>query len=88
MLSNGICYEALKKALRVKEVTIENAQDQRSSMVMVSLKPEPIPLDLKVILIGNSDIYHTLLAMDSDFKKLFKIKVEFEDDAPLTNENA
>lgn len=57
-------------------------------MVMVSLKPEPIPLDLKVILIGNSDIYHTLLAMDSDFKKLFKIKVEFEDDAPLTNENA
>ena len=88
LLSNGICYEALKKALRVKEVTIENAQDQRSSMVMVSLKPEPIPLDLKVILIGNSDIYHTLLAMDSDFKKLFKIKVEFEDDAPLTNENA
>ena len=72
LLSNGICYEALKKALRVKEVTIENAQDQRSSMVMVSLKPEPIPLDLKVILIGNSDIYHTLLAMDSDFKKLFK----------------
>lgn len=88
LLSNGICYEALKKALRVKELAIENAQDQRSSMVMVSLKPEPIPLDLKVILIGNSDIYHTLLAMDSDFKKLFKIKVEFEDDAPITEENA
>ena len=88
LLTNGICYEALKKALRVKELTIENAQDQRSSMVMVSLKPEPIPLDLKVILIGNSDIYHTLLAMDSDFKKLFKIKVEFEDDAPITEENA
>ena len=87
LLSNGICYEALKKALRVKELAIENAQDQRSSMVMVSLKPEPIPLDLKVILIGNSDIYHTLLAMDSDFKKLFKIKVEFEDDAPITEEN-
>ena len=88
LLQNNFCYEALKKALRVKEVTLENAQDQRSSMVMVSLKPEPIPLDLKVILIGNSDIYHTLLAMDSDFKKLFKIKVEFEDAAPLTNENA
>ena len=87
LLSNGICYETLKKALRVKEISIENAQEQRSSMVMVSLKPEPIPLDLKVILIGNSDIYHTLLAMDSDFKKLFKIKVEFEDDAPITEEN-
>lgn len=88
LLTNGACYEALKKALRVKELSIENFQDQRSSMVMVSLKPEPIPLDLKVILIGNSDIYHTLLAMDSDFKKLFKIKVEFEDDAPINEENA
>ena len=88
LLTNGACYEALKKALRVKELSIENAQDQRSSMVMVSLKPEPIPLDLKVILIGNSEIYHTLLAMDSDFKKLFKIKVEFEDDAPITKDNA
>ncbi len=87
LLSNGICYDALKKALRVKEIAIENTADQRSSMVMVSLKPEPIPLDLKVILIGSEAIYQTLLAMDNDFKKLFKIKVEFEDDAPNTTEN-
>ncbi len=87
LLTNGACYEALKKALRVKEINIENSVDQRSSMVMVSLKPEPIPLDLKVILIGTSNIYHTLLAMDTDFKKLFKVKVEFEDDAPRTSEN-
>ena len=87
LLSNPSCYEALKKALRVKELGIESIQEQRSSMVMISLKPEPIPLDLKVILIGNSQIYQTLLAMDADFKKLFKIKVEFEDDAPLNKEN-
>ncbi len=87
LLSNSLCYDALKKALRIKELNIENAVDQRSSMVMVSLKPQPIPLDLKVILIGSSNIYHTLLAMDPDFKKLFKIKVEFEDDAPKTEEN-
>ena len=87
LLQNSLCYETLKKALRVKEISIENAVDQRSSMVMVSLKPEPIPLDLKVILIGNNSIYQTLLAMDSDFKKLFKVKVEFEDDAPITKEN-
>ena len=89
---NGrVIYDTVDKlatALRVKEISIENAVDQRSSMVMVSLKPEPIPLDLKVILIGNANIYQTLLAMDSDFRKLFKIKVEFEDDAPLNNENA
>ena len=87
LLANPACYEALKKALRVKELGIENTADQRSSMVLISLKPEPIPLNLKVILIGNANIYQTLLAMDSDFKKLFKIKVEFEDDAEINNEN-
>lgn len=87
LLANGICYEALKKALRIKEISIENTADQRSSMVMVSLKPEPIPLDLKVLVVGNDQIYQSLLAMDSDFRKLFKIKVEFEENAPITTEN-
>ena len=87
LLANGICYEALKKALRIKEISIENTVDQRTSMVMVSLKPEPIPIDVKVIMVGNDAIYQSLLAMDSDFRKLFKIKVEFEEDAPLTEEN-
>ncbi len=87
LLSNGICYEALKKALRIKELSIENAVDQRSSMVMISLKPEPIPLDVKVIIVGNDAIYQSLLATDSDFRKLFKVKVEFEENAPLTNDN-
>ena len=87
LLANPACYENLKKALRVKKVGIENVSEQRSSMVLVSLKPEPIPLDLKVILIGNDSIYQTLLAMDSDFRKLFKIKVEFEEEAPRNTEN-
>lgn len=87
LLANGICYEALKKALRIKEISIENNSDQRTSMVMISLKPEPIPLDLKVIIVGNDSIYQSLLSMDSDFRKLFKIKVEFEEDAPLTVDN-
>ena len=87
LLSNPQCYENLKKVLLVKEVSSEKNIEQRSSMMLVSLKPEPIPLDLKVIMIGNSEIYHTLLSMDDDFRKLFKIKVEFEEDAPKTEEN-
>ena len=87
LLSNAMCYEALKKALTVKELNIENTMDQRSSMVMVSLKPEPIPLDVKVLVIGNANVYHTLLAVDPDFKKLFRVKVEFEEDAPRTTDN-
>ena len=87
LLANGISYATLKKALRIKEIGIENSNEQRSSMVMISLKPEPIPLDLKVVLIGDSAIYQTLLAMDSDFKNLFKIKVEWEEVAEMNEEN-
>ena len=87
LLANPVCYEALKKFLRIKEIAIENIVDQRIPTMMVSLKPEPIPLDVKVLIVGNSNIYHTLLSMDEDFRKLFKIKVEFEEDAPKTVEN-
>lgn len=87
LLSNPACYEYLKRVLRNKEIGIDNSNDQKSSMVLVSLKPEPIPLDLKVILIGNENVYQTLLSVDEEFRKLFKIKVEFEDFAPLDSKN-
>ena len=87
IVSNQLCYETLKKVLRIKELGIESSVEQHTSMVMVSLKPEPIPLNLKVILIGDELLYQTLISVDTDFKKLFKIKVEFEDDAPLTLDN-
>ena len=87
LLANQICYDTLKKALLVKELNIENNMEQRSYMVMISLKPEPIPLNLKVLLLGDSNIYHTLLALDPEFKKLFKIKAEFEEYAPRTDSN-
>ena len=87
LLSNQICYDTLKKALLVKELNIENNMEQRSYMVMISLKPEPIPLNVKVLLLGDTNIYHALLALDPDFKKLFKIKAEFEETSPRTDAN-
>ena len=87
LLANQICYDTLKKALLVKELSIENNMEQRSYMVMISLKPEPIPINVKVLLLGDSNIYHTLLALDPEFKKLFKIKAEFEESAPRTDAN-
>ena len=87
LIENAVCYEGLKKALRQKQLLIENTADPRSPMVMVSLKPEPITLDLKVIIVGDEQIYQTLLAVDYDFRKLFKIKVEFEDSSDNTEEN-
>ena len=87
LLANGICYEELKRVLRIKELCIDNIREQRSTMAMISLKPEPIPLNVKVIIVGDANIYHTLLSLDSDFRKLFKIKVEFEETAPINEEN-
>ena len=87
LLQNPACYESLKKAIKIKQAVIENSAEQRTGMILVSIKPEPIPLHVKVILIGNSNIYHTLLSMDDDFRKLFKVKVEFEEDAPKSAEN-
>lgn len=87
LLTNQLCYDTLKKSLLIKEANIENNMEQRSSLVMISLKPEPIPLNVKVLLLGDANIYHTLLALDPDFKKLFKIKVEFEESAPRNNDN-
>ena len=88
LLSNPVSYEYLKRILRNKEIGIDNsAMEQKSSMVLVSLKPEPIPLDVKVILIGTENVYQALLSVDEEFKKLFKIKVEFEDFAPMDSKN-
>ena len=87
LLANPACYAYLKKVLRSKEIGIDNTVEQRSSMVLVSLKPEPIPLDVKVILIGSENVYQTLLPVDEEFRKLFKIKVEFNNYAPLDEKN-
>lgn len=87
LMANQACYEGLKRALRNEQIGIDTIIDNHQTMMLVSLKPEPIPLHVKVVLVGNSDIYHTLLNCDPDFRKLFKIKVEFEDDAPKNSQN-
>ena len=87
MLANPACYANLKKILRSKEIGIDNNVEKRTSMVLVSLKPEPIPLDVKVILIGSENVYQTLLSIDEEFRKLFKIKVEFNNYPPLDEKN-
>ena len=87
LMANQACYEGLKRALRNEQIGIDTIIDNHQTMMLVSLKPQPIPLHVKVLLVGNTDIYHTLLNCDPDFRKLFKIKVEFEDDAPKNSQN-
>lgn len=76
LLSEKGVWPALKRALRTKKMEIQSF-DPLNIFAGVSIKPEPIPLDLKVILIGTKQIYRMLYSMDEDFKKIFKIKADF-----------
>jgi len=67
----------LKRAIRSSELEIA-AYDPFSMMAGSGIKPEPIPLDVKVVLIGDSYVYNMLWHYDDDFKKIFKIKAEFD----------
>ncbi len=76
LLEIGV-WPMLKRSLKYRQLEIQNF----SSMYLIStsrLKPEPIDLDVKVVLIGDSSIYNILYYQDVDFKKIFKIKAEFD----------
>ena len=80
VLRHPFAWEALKRALSGGEVRIENLAEEYSAVPMATLRPEPIPLDLKVVLIGSPLLYHLLYQLDEDFRELFKVKVDFSPD--------
>ncbi|MBI4172456.1 MAG: AAA family ATPase [Actinobacteria bacterium] len=80
VLRHPFAWEALKRALSGGEVRIENLAEEYSAVPMATLRPEPIPIDVKVILIGSPLLYHLLYQLDEDFRELFKVKVDFSPD--------
>jgi predicted ATP-dependent protease len=78
-------WPVLKRALLGPEIRIE-ASDGGAALPATTLRPAPIPLDLKVILIGTEEIYQLLFELDPDFRDLFKVKVEFAPDVPWSDE--
>lgn len=87
LLTSNFAYESLKRALRASEVRIETVEQMLSLGSMISLEPEPIPLDLKVILVGEANIYYLLHARDPDFPELFKVPVDFEERIDRSSHN-
>ncbi len=87
LLMQPFAYEGLKRVLRSKEIRIESLAQQYSLISTTSLEPEPIPLNVKVVLIGERIFYYLLHHYDPDFKELFKVSVDFEDNMPRSEEN-
>lgn len=71
-------WDSLKKALENEELRIEDLYQQYGFSGTVGIKPGPVKLDVKVIIAGNSHLYHMLYAYDEDFRKLFKVKADFD----------
>ncbi len=74
ILKRPFSYEALKRALRTRKLEIEDPGEQLGLFTTKSLKPEPIELNVKIVLMGEPDLYQLLYGLDEDFRELFKIK--------------
>jgi lon-related putative ATP-dependent protease len=85
LLTNPFSYEGLKRALRSEHINIEELEERYGFLGTKSLKPEPIPLNVKVILIGDPYLYQQLYILDKEFNELFKIKAEFDTSMPRTD---
>nr|WP_253287655.1 ATP-binding protein [Anaerotignum sp. MSJ-24] len=87
LLSNVQAWEAFRRIIKTKEITIENLRDQVGAIAVTTLKPEPIPSDVKVILVGGAYYYELLRGYDEDFSKLFKIRADFDYEMDRNDEN-
>lgn len=86
LLQNPYAWEALKRALNNRQAKIENIGEHDRPVPTSTLTPEPIPIDVKVILIGHPMIYMMLYQHDEEFKKLFKVKADFATEMDRTPE--
>lgn len=87
LLKNLFSYDSLKRALRNKEIRIEDVWEQYRLITTSTLKPEPIPLNVKVILTGTPLLYYLLYNYDDEYKELFKVKADFDTRMPRNEEN-
>jgi len=87
VLMQPYSWEGLKRALQARQINIESLGQVYSLVNTVSLEPERIPLDVKVVLLGERMLYYLLYQLDPDFGELFKVAADFEDQMDRTPEN-
>ena len=78
VLMHGFAWDGLKRALRSREIRIESLEQMLSLASTISLQPEPVPIDVKVVIIGSRNIFDMLFRHDPDFPKIFKVLADFD----------
>jgi len=87
VLTNPFAWDGLKRVLRSREIRIESVERQLSLVSTISLDPQPIPIDLKVVLIGGRRLYYLLKEYDPEFALLFKVAADFSEEFPREKDN-
>jgi len=88
LLNTPAALEGLKRALMAGLITVENLSENFQLVPTTALRPEPIPLAVKVVLVGESVLYGLLYRYDPDFRELFRVKADFETEFVRTRESA
>lgn len=86
VLMQPLAWEELKRTIKSQEIRIESLGQALSLISTVSLEPEPIPLNVKIILLGDRRLYYMLSAIDPEFPEIFKVAVDIEEDVDRTPE--
>ena len=87
LLSEPFAWDALKRCLRAQSITVTSLAEQLSLTSTITLEPDPIPLDVRVILIGSRRLHMLLTLLDPEFSELFKLQADFEDTLPRSARN-
>lgn len=87
LLKNQFSYDALKRAMKNKEIKIEDVLEQYRLISTAGLKPEPIPLHAKIVIIGNPYLYYILHSYDEESRRLFKVRADFDSRMERTQES-
>ena len=87
ILSTPHAWEALRRVIKTKEINMDSMRELHNSTTAPTLKPEPIPAQLKVIMVGSGHYYDLLSEYDEEFDKFFKIRADFDYEMPRTTEN-
>jgi len=87
LFAHPYAWEGVKRALRSREIRIEAPAEAQGWNAPVTLEPEPVPCDVKVVLIGSRELFYLLHEHEPDFPELFKVAADFDDDMPRTEQN-
>ena len=88
LLANPQSLDGLKRALSSSRLAIENIAEAYGLVPTIGLRPEPLPLNVKVVIVGDPYLYSLLYQHDPDFRELFRVKADFETDSPRIPANA